>query len=129
MHRCVKCGATYPDGAKEVLEGCSECGSHFFYYVKDGEEDKVPDLDKDKIDEIEEDIRDIIGDKGLKEKSVVLDLETIRVPEPGKYEIDLTKAFNKDRPVVFKYKGGKYMIDLSALKKEKLIKKLREGNK
>lgn len=124
MHRCVRCGATYPDGAKELLEGCSNCGSHFFYYLKE-EEGKVPQLKKEEIDEIEKDIKEIVGEERFEEGGVILDLETIRVPEPGKYEIDLTKAFRKERPVVFKYKGGKYIIDLSTLSKRKKLK--REG--
>jgi predicted nucleic acid-binding Zn-ribbon protein len=42
----------------------------------------------------------------------VLDLESIRVPEPGKFELDLMQLFNKENPVVFKLAEGKYVIDV-----------------
>ena len=40
MHQCVHCGKVYPDGSKALLEGCS-CGSHFFFYIKDGAYEKL----------------------------------------------------------------------------------------
>jgi len=34
-HQCVKCSKIIPLGSKELLEGCSECGGKFFFYVKE----------------------------------------------------------------------------------------------
>ena len=42
---------------------------------------------------------------------VILDLETIKVVGPGKYELDLVHLF-KGEPLIFKLEDGKYMIDL-----------------
>ena len=50
---------------------------------------------------------------------VILDIESIRVVSPGKYEIDVVNLFNKDRPVIFKVSDGKYIIDLTMLRTDK----------
>ncbi|MBI3034139.1 hypothetical protein HYY72_03185, partial [Candidatus Woesearchaeota archaeon] len=42
---------------------------------------------------------------------VFLDLETIRVLKPGKYELDLVQLF-KNEPLIYKIDEGKYVIDL-----------------
>lgn len=111
-HRCVKCGKLFPDGAKQLLLGCDECGSRFFYYLKEEAlTQKVKELTNGELKEIEKDIKEITGVKEL-EMPVVLDLETVRMSKPGKYEIDLVKLF-KNQPIVFKIKDGKYIIDLS----------------
>ena len=70
--------------------------------------------------EIEEDIREIIGvEEGGEEgedieiKPVVLDLESIHVPSPGKFEIDLVNLFRK-KPLVYKLDDGRYVIDVAS---------------
>ena len=32
-HQCVRCNTMFPDGAKEILQGCS-CGARLFFYIK-----------------------------------------------------------------------------------------------
>jgi len=135
-HRCVHCGKIYPDASKELLEGCS-CGSKFFYYLK---QEKIEEINKeiqetlfhlsrsDKI-QVEKDIREIIGMKEETEKPVVLDLESIRVVKPGKFEIDVVNLFSKKRPLIYKLEEGKYIIDLAAslkVPKEDIDKKIKE---
>ena len=83
-HQCTKCGKTYPDAAKELLKGC-ECGSKFFYYIKQEKLDelnRIKDQDiKDTIiqlnqsdkDQIEKDIREITGLENKPEEPVILD--------------------------------------------------------
>ena len=115
-HQCVKCNTFYADGAKEILNGCP-CGGKLFFYIKQSKldqlqqtQDEVQLTPKDK-EQIEKDVRDLVGDKISKDEPVVLDLESIRVKKPGKYEIDLVHLFKGD-PLVFKLEEGKYMIDL-----------------
>jgi predicted nucleic acid-binding Zn-ribbon protein len=31
-HQCTECGYTFPDGSKEMLSGCPECGGNKFQY-------------------------------------------------------------------------------------------------
>ena len=46
-----------------------------------------------------------------KEKPIVLDLESIKIMKPGKYELDLVRMF-KGEPLIFKLEEGKYIIDI-----------------
>ncbi len=114
-HQCVRCGALYDDGAKEILQGCSKCGGRLFFYIKPQHlkavQERTAKLSPEQKREMEKDILDIIGVEEVKEKPVVLDLESVRVLQPGKYEIDVVKLFNK-QPIVFKIGEGRYVIDL-----------------
>ncbi len=107
----------YVDGARQLLEGCDECKGRFFYFIrKEALEKQVfPTMTQDEVMEVEHDIRELIGDKKVKDRSIILDIETIKVVKPGKYLIDLTKAFSKERPIIYKIRDGKYYIDLSSI--------------
>jgi uncharacterized protein len=134
-HQCTYCGKIYPDAAGELLSGCS-CGSKFFYYIKEGLMDQVQetieDLNKaDKV-QIERDIRDITGLDQEPDRPIILDLESIRVIKPGKFEIDLINLFTKKRPLIYKLEEGKYIIDLSTslkVDRKEIEKKIRDPNK
>ncbi len=114
-HQCVKCSHIIPIGSKELLEGCSECGGHFFFYIKDEQLQKIKDtpinIPEEDKKTIEKDIREIAGivDEDI---PVILDFESVRVTGAGKFEIDIVNLFNKNRPLVYKLEEGKYIIDL-----------------
>lgn len=115
-HQCVHCGKVYPTASNELLSGCS-CGSHFFYFVRQEnleelKKETAPLTEEDKK-EIEQDVRDIIGVDADEVKPVILDFESIRIREPGKFEIDLVKLFRK-KPLIYKVEEGKYIIDLAS---------------
>ena len=59
--------------------------------------------------QIEKDVLDLVGYK--EDLPVVLDFESVRVVEPGKYELDLVQLF-KGAPLIFKLEEGKYVIDI-----------------
>ena len=113
-HQCVRCGKVYDDGSQELLKGCN-CGSKFFFFIKKGrieEAKKISEeLTKDERAQIEKDVIDIVGSKVDESEPVFLDIESIRVLKPGKYELDLIDLF-KGRPLVYKVEDGKYIIDL-----------------
>lgn len=104
-----------------MLAGCSKCGSHFFFYLKDEQIKKIKEhpikiAEEDKK-QIEKDIREMAGITE-EDTPVILDIESVRVVGPGKFEIDLVNLFRKDRPLIYKLEEGKYIIDLaSTLKK------------
>lgn len=115
-HQCVKCSRIIPVATREILEGCSECGSKFFFYVREEQLEKlkqqiveIPEPEKKKI---EKDVRDIAGITDM-DAPVILDFESVRVTGEGKFELDLANLFNKERPLVYKLEEGKYMIDLA----------------
>jgi len=115
-HRCVRCGELYADGSEQILKGCS-CGAKLFFFVKKkdmGTADEIIEkLTPKEKRQIEDDVYDIIGAKKEEDKPVVLDLESIKILKPGKFEVDLVNLFNKDHPLVYKLSEGKYVIDIA----------------
>ena len=123
-NQCVHCGKIYETISKELLEGCT-CGSHFFFFVKSEqlekmrEENAVPiEMTAQEKIKVEKDVREIIGVK--EEEPVILDFESVRVIKPGKFELDIVNLFRKDRPLIYKLEEGKYIIDLASTLKVSL---------
>ena len=126
-NKCTHCGKIHADEADYLLEGCDECGSKFFFYIKEDNlkkaEETVKKLTKTQLKEIESDVREIISNKDKedgktpneKDDAVALDIEAINIKQPGKYEIDLVNLFNQN-PLIIKLGAGKYKIDLSTMK-------------
>jgi|TARA_B100001971_G_C18249166_1_gene576773 hypothetical protein len=115
-HQCVKCGKVYQDGSNELLKGCSSCTGRFFFFIKkkDLEESKkiTEKLTNEEKQQIEQDVLEIIGIED-DTKPVILDLESIRILQPGKYELDIVELF-KGKPLVYRVEEGKYIIDLAS---------------
>ena len=115
-HQCVKCAAIYEDGASDILKGCKECGGKFFFFIKKEALLKVQEVTKNLTEEdrrhIEADVKDIIG-LADEDASVILDLASVNVLKPGKFELDLVKLFKGD-PLVYKLDDGKYIIDVAS---------------
>ncbi len=121
-NKCTHCGKIHADEADYLLEGCDECGSKFFFYIKEDNlkkaEETVKKLTKTQLKEIESDVREIISNNektSTNDDAVALDIEAINIRQPGKYEIDLVNLFNQS-PLIIKLGTGKYKIDLSTLK-------------
>lgn len=124
-HQCVRCGILYGEGDNTVLKGCP-CGGKLFFYIKEDKlkqmQEMTVNLTAQEKEQIEKDVFDLVGSEIDKNEPVVLDLESIRVLKPGKYELDLVHLFKKE-PLIFKVGEGKYMIDLissfASLRKKK----------
>ena len=119
-HQCVRCNTFYDDGAQEILSGCN-CGSKLFFFVKKHHLEKAKEenlkLSKNEKEEIEKDVFELIGVDRDIDKPVILDLESIKILKPGKYELDIVRLF-KDNPLVYRLAEGKYVIDIpESLKK------------
>jgi uncharacterized protein len=138
-HQCTKCGEVYPDAAPELLAGC-KCGAKFFYYIRQDRLDEMNRINSEEIQDtiselnradktqIEKDIREITGLSEEPEKPVILDLESVRVLSPGKFEIDIINLFSKKRPIIYRLEEGKYILDLSSTYKtssDEIHKKIR----
>jgi len=120
-HQCVHCSKIIKSGSREIIEGCLDCKGKFFFYIRD---EQVPEIkasmelpisEFDKVDkaQIEEDVRSILKIED-DSKPVILDLESVRVLSPGKFEIDIVSLMNR-RPIVFKLQEGKYLIDIKSI--------------
>lgn len=115
-HQCVRCDSLYDDGAEEILKGCP-CGGKLFFYIRKErleqqkqEEEKIALSSEQKV-QIEQDIYEMTNIED-RDRPVVLDLESIRVLKPGKFELDLVRLFKGD-PLIFKLASGKYVIDVA----------------
>ena len=116
-HQCVRCNTFYDDGNEAILKGCS-CGAKLFFFIKKERLEKLqkaaveaPPVNAEERKQIEADVLDVLG-VSEPEEPVVLDLESVRVLKPGKYEIDLVHLF-KGEPLIFKLADGKYIIDIA----------------
>ena len=113
-HQCVRCNTLYEDGSQEILHGC-KCGGKLFFYIKEKRlkelKESTVKLTKKEKKQIERDAFDLIGARYDREKPVILDLESIRILKPGKYELDIVHLFKK-QPLIYKLDEGKYVIDL-----------------
>ncbi len=125
-HQCVKCGTIFKDGSNDLLKGCENCGSKFFFYVKKESLEQAKEITSkltvEEKKQIESDVMEIIGDN-QEDHPVVLDLESIRIVKPGKYELDLVDLF-KGKPLVYNLDEGKYLNDIpSTFNSEELEEK------
>ncbi|MCR4284757.1 MAG: Zn-ribbon domain-containing protein [archaeon] len=120
-HQCVHCSKIIAVGSEEILKGCKNCKGKFFFYIRD---DQLPEIEESRevplpefstMDkkQVESDVRSILKIED-DSKPVILDLESIRVLQPGKFEIDIVSLMNR-RPIVFKLEEGKYLIDLEGI--------------
>jgi predicted nucleic acid-binding Zn-ribbon protein len=128
-HQCVHCGKIYPAGSRDLLDGCRECGSHFFFFIRDEQLARMKEQQEQPIlienqKEVEKEIRELAGITE-EDTPVILDIESVRVSGDGKFEIDLVNVFNKKRPLIYKIEEGKYIIDLASTLKGN-IKDLKE---
>lgn len=116
-HQCVKCSRIIPAGSRELLEGCNDCGGRFFFYIKDDQIKKIKEelivIPEEEKKRVEKDIREMAGITD-EQAPVILDIESVRSIGEGKFELDLSKIFRKDRPLVYKLEEGKYIIDLAS---------------
>jgi len=112
-HQCVRCGAIYEDASPTLLSGC-DCGSRFFFYFKEKpQEEQLEQLTQQQRQEIEEDVEELIGPTIEDETPVILDMESVRIKQPGKFELDLVNMF-KRKPLIYKLEEGKYIIDIAS---------------
>jgi uncharacterized protein len=120
-HQCVHCSKILDVGSKEILEGCDSCSGKFFFYIRDEQAEKIRQSKEEVIPEfnsvdkrkVEEDVRSILKIED-EEKPVILDLESVRILGPGKFELDIVSLMNR-RPIVFKVSEGKYLIDIEGM--------------
>ena len=122
-HQCVHCGKIYAAGSKELLEGCADCGGHFFFYIRDEQLEKIKEnpieIKEEDKEKVEKDIREMAGITE-EDAPVILDIESVRATGEGKFEIDIVNLFRKDRPLIYKLEEGKYIIDLASTLKQDL---------
>jgi len=64
--------------------------------------------------QVEMDVRSILNIED-EEKPVILDLESIRIVKPGKFEIDISRLMRDKNQIIYKLEEGKYIVDIASL--------------
>jgi len=120
-HQCVHCKRIIPVGSRELIEGCKNCGNHFFFYLREEQLEKIKEnpieIPEPEKKQVEKDIREMAGITE-EDAPVILDIEAVRVTGSGKFEIDLANLFKQNIPLVYKLEEGKYIIDLATTLKQ-----------
>ena len=109
-HKCLRCGKIYENNDSSILKGC-KCGSVFFMYYRAIEDTQyLTDMEEElkvKDTTLEKEL-----DKGIKKRK--FDIETIRSPVEGIYEINI-QALMKKKPLIILEKGRAYIIHLPSV--------------
>jgi predicted nucleic acid-binding Zn-ribbon protein len=123
----VRCGAIYQDEDSSILRGCTKCGSIFFLYLRDQQDEiQATEIEKEleaKDTSLEEELKKKIEEKKeeekaearkKKERKVEFGIETVRIPREGVYEINLDALMQK-KPLIILEKGKVYFIHLPSV--------------
>lgn len=120
MHKCIRCGYVFSDEDPSILRGCTFCGSIFFLYIKD----KQDELNFEKMEKelesrntnLEKEVEEKIGKevKKRKRERKKFGIETIRIPKEGVYEINIDALMQK-KPLIILEKGKIYLIHLPSV--------------
>lgn len=129
-HECTECGKGFPDGSKEMLGGCPACGGKKFQYIpktgaspEDGAQSAARSevVDRDELpdsappaDESEDIVPETEAKPDLEELRERLDnqFESIKIVEPGQYELNLMELYDRDTYVISLQEDGRYVIDV-----------------
>jgi predicted nucleic acid-binding Zn-ribbon protein len=107
-HKCLRCGNVYDDNDKSILNGC-KCGSVFFMYFKTMDDlKKFEDMDK-KLKG-----KKTTLEKELEKRIKAFDIETIRIPKEGVYEININALMN-GKPLIIHERERIYFIHLPSV--------------
>lgn len=135
-HMCTRCKKVFDDGA-DILKGCPKCGGRMFEYIRERESETLiteamgvrrpprrsPAITTAVRDmgEIKEDMRRLqVASEGISDASRTSQkspedrpIESVRITEPGRYELNLPTLFSRDE-LVMALKEGTYLIDLNS---------------
>ena len=129
-HKCTRCGCEYDEKSPELFSGCRECGSRKFFFIGKLSESHEQKTDNGRRPVLKHRIRTDAArlhqyDK-RSEKNVnrgYSPIESIRILEPGSYELNIQKLIESDERVVRLGDEGSYMLDLISMVHQKKRKK------
>ncbi|MDI9616093.1 MAG: Zn-ribbon domain-containing protein [Methanothrix sp.] len=137
-HMCTRCKKVFDDGA-DILKGCPKCGGRMFEYIRERESEtliteamgvrrpprRTPAITTAVRDvgEIKEEMRRLqVASESVNKPPAIQTsqrspedrpIESVRITEPGRYELNLPTLFSRDE-LVMALKEGTYLIDLNS---------------
>ena len=126
-HQCTSCGEFFSDGSKKMLAGCTECGGKKFQFIP---ANSNPELFINSPI-IEAPIEDSTPPKNLNlnyqytppnppdpeyieklQTELSTQFESIKILEPGQYELNLMELYNRDECIIAIQEDGHYVIQV-----------------
>jgi predicted nucleic acid-binding Zn-ribbon protein len=133
---CTRCREVFDDGA-DILKGCPKCGGRMFEYIRERETliteamgvrrpprrtAAIATSVRDR-NEIKEEMRrqQVVPENPIQPIATQTSqsspedrpIESVRITEPGRYELNLPTLFSRDE-LVMALKEGTYLIDLNS---------------
>ncbi|MGB9903002.1 Zn-ribbon domain-containing protein [Methanothrix sp.] len=133
---CTRCKKVFDDGA-DILKGCPKCGGRMFEYIRERETliteamgvrrpprrtATIATAVRDRNDTEEEMQREQaapenpnqpIATRASQSSPEDRPIESVRITEPGRYELNLPTLFSRNE-LVMALKEGTYLIDLNS---------------
>ena len=130
-HQCTSCGELFSDGSKKMLAGCTACGGKKFQFIPVGADPEL--FHKSPIIEAPPDHSSPPSPQNLNlnyhyepptptppspeyiEKLQVelsTQFESIKILEPGQYELNLMELYNRDECIIAIQEDGHYVIQV-----------------
>lgn len=130
-HKCTKCGREFEDGSTEILRGCPSCGGKKFLFVK--ETDRHRDvLEEKNIESIAKETKETpleVKSEPKREIEVYDRVESIRVLQPGSYELNIEKLAKNDEVIVRLGHEDRYAVDIISMAKDQKTKDTKKRKK
>jgi len=128
-HMCTKCGKIYEEASETLLHGC-ECGGNKFLYLRSADEIRsktVLEYVREREKELEKIEKEIEKTEEIPPEGKVVELEdpslddvvSIRIIEPGRYELNLNALFEREEIVMALRRDGTYVIHLPSIFRKK----------
>ncbi len=125
-HRCAGCKTLFPD-ARHLRDGCPVCGCGKFVFETERKKSTTHELN------VPNTHNTYLGTRTIKAPNRALDetvtstnhdsslncIESIRIIEPGRYDLNLTRLAESDDRVVRIGSGDTYRLDLHSMMREK----------
>jgi hypothetical protein len=124
-HKCTRCEHIFKDGDIEILNGCPNCGWNKFLYVHNEpeQEDELKSQEEQPEKKALKEIDEFLTDQGdeveeIAETEEELDqdrIESLRINEPGSYELNLEALLERKEIIMAMKEDGKYVVHLPSV--------------
>jgi len=135
-HKCTRCEHIFKDGDIEILNGCPNCGWNKFLYVHDEpeQENELKSQEEQPGKKVLKEIDEFLTDQGDEVEEIIEAeeepeqdrIESLRINEPGSYELNLEALLERKEIIMAMKEDGKYVVHLPSVfnaKKDKKKKK------
>lgn len=114
-HICTRCHNTY-QSAKEFEHGCPHCGCMKFLFKRDPLPSSIPEpVDHSESEQKPGPVPDQRTEKNRKDGIDPASPETIRIIEPGMYDLNLLKLAESDDRVIRTTEDESFRLDLLSM--------------